>query len=122
MSLDLSLGLGHSGNQGPADDDKTNGWERLESELGSDQANMGSLWHQDLTGQWRRDWGGSMRRQRRWERQGLWKIGAPKRPDGVGTRSPRGKGKAVVADSDEDIDVIEYMVLREARDSLPIVE
>ncbi|KIW23563.1 uncharacterized protein PV07_11751 [Cladophialophora immunda] len=125
--------------------DEDSGWTDIESAL-SGPAKMGSLWHPDLARQWRRDWQGSVKRQRRWEQQGVWMLGAPKRlPAPEGGRSPGGKGKGVAGktttattattkrtahtpfpvlslDLNGEVDVIEYLVLREARDSLPRVE
>jgi hypothetical protein len=157
VALSMALGLGRSGGRrvrigavaGASASEKTsaegetNGWDVLESEL----APLDGLWLPLplplLKERWRNDWQGSMRRQQRWERQGLWKIGAPKRlspgllirrpsqspPMGKGKDKGKGKGKEqqhhyrYYADEyEEEIDVIEYLVLREARDSLPRVE
>ncbi|EXJ67318.1 uncharacterized protein A1O5_09331 [Cladophialophora psammophila CBS 110553] len=153
VNLGLNLGVGFpgeqhlpSGNTCLADED--NGWTVLESLLVGPWK-IGSLWHPDLALQWRRDWQGSAKRQRRWEQQGVWMLGAPKRipgkhgpgrPGRESGSSPDRKGKSkrtatatatrtgnmpfpkLSLDQDGEVDVIEYLVLREARDSLPRVE
>ena len=125
VNLSLSLGLGLAGD---CADDESCGWNVIESLL-SGGNKMGSLWHPELKEQWHQDWLGSMQRQRRWEQHGVWMIGAPKRlPERHGARSSESPGStsltvlAHMADRYGDIDVVEYLVLREARDSLPKVE
>lgn len=128
LTLSLNLGLGLTGSGGclGVEPDPRNGWNVVESLL---RPNVGVLWHEDLADQWRRDWQSSMQRQRQWQQQGLWKIGAPKRlsgdGDGIGGggRSPKGKARDLaVEEGYDDIDVVEYLVLREARDSLPKID
>ncbi|KIW97651.1 uncharacterized protein Z519_01235 [Cladophialophora bantiana CBS 173.52] len=152
VNLGLNLGVGFSGEHLPSGStslaDEDNGWTVLESLLFG-PSKMGSLWYPDLALQWRRDWQGSVKRQRRWEQQGVWMLGAPKRipceygpgrPGRESGSSPGGKGKSkrpatvtatrtarlpfpkLSLDQDGEVDVIEYLVLREARDSLPRVE
>ncbi|OAP63207.1 hypothetical protein AYL99_02434 [Fonsecaea erecta] len=138
VNLGLNLGLGY-GDVLLTDDD--NGWTGIESSLNG-PSKMGSLWHPDLALQWRQDWEGSVRRQRQWEHRGVWMLGAPKRLlGGKSERSPGGKGTQAATttttmttkashtpfpllslDQHGEVDVIEYLVLREARDSLPRIE
>lgn len=68
---------------------------------------MNILWLPGLKDMWEQSWFRTMERQRYWEDKVLLKIGAPVAEDPTG--SPK-------------VDLIEYMVLREARDSLPTVK
>lgn len=118
VHVSLGMRLNLSGLHDPADD---YGWSRIASGL---EGTMSGLWHPDLVQQWRNDWVGSMRRQREWETHGLLKIGVPRAVqvkwerascrEGSGRTTPEG------GESDSpDVDIIEYLVLRDARDSLP---
>ncbi len=134
MNLSLHLGLDIA-TCSPSYDNDSNRWTTIESLLGGSES-MGSLWHGELVEQWRRDWQGSLKRQRRWEKQGVWMIGAPKRLRRLGASSSRGENarvkrrdsvrsatvSEVAMERYGDVDIIEYLVLREARDSLPRVE
>jgi hypothetical protein len=131
VNLGLRLGLSRAGY---SPDCESDGWILIESLLsGTDR--MGSLWHSELTSLWLRDWQGSMKRQRRWEKQGVWMIGAPKRlPSRAGKSAPssgaknrrtedtRRPGSPSSLERYGDVDIIEYLALREARNSLPLVD
>ena len=80
------------------------GWGALKNEVAS---SMDVLWHEDLEGMWEQDWHTTMGRQRTWEQNGLLKIGAPVADEAI---------------NDAKVDLVEYLVLREARDSLPRIE
>ena len=67
------------------------------------QIMQGFIYHDYLADQWRACWKHSMQIQEEWEEHGLLKFGTPERPNGHG------------------VDIVEYMVLRDARDSLPII-
>ncbi|KIW65815.1 hypothetical protein PV04_08037 [Phialophora macrospora] len=131
VNLGLRLGLGRAGS---SPDCESDGWALIESLL-SGPDRMGSLWHSELTSLWRRDWQGSMKRQKRWGKQGVWMIGAPKRLPSHAGRSLQGSmaknrrpedtrrpGSPSSLDRSGDVDIIEYLVLREARNSLPLVD
>lgn len=144
LNLSLNLGLGLTGSTSREGDDGMHGWTVIESLLGGTDK-MGSLWHPTLVAQWECDWQGSMRRQRRWEQQGVWLIGVPKKSSRgrsgksrgtspvertSGSTSPATEGDVNAGipplmtpdENYDDVDIIEYLVLREARDSLPMVE
>ena len=80
------------------------GWDALKREIAT---NMDVLWQKDLEELWEQDWHSTMARQHQWEAYGLLKIGAPIVDANVG---------------DAKVDLVEYLVLREARDSLPRIE
>ena len=131
LSLHLNLGLGLTCESPALHDDDHSGWTMIESLLsGSDR--MDTLWHSELIPQWRLDWQESMKRQRRWEKRGVWMIGAPKRLAPRRRSSSKSEKvregmvapfvSATMLDRYGDVDIIEYLVLREARDSLPRVE
>jgi hypothetical protein len=80
------------------------GWEAMKEEISH---RLGSLWYPGLEEQWAQSWHTTMQRQHEWEEKGLLKIGAPL------TEGPDGEAK---------VDLVEYMVLREARDSLPGID
>ncbi|KIY03616.1 uncharacterized protein Z520_00307 [Fonsecaea multimorphosa CBS 102226] len=141
-NLGLNLGEGFVGELPPSGTaslaDEDSGWTNIEASLNG-PSKMGSLWHTDLALQWRRDWQGSVKRQRRWEQQGVWMIGVPKKilTGESGRSSPGGKGKRAAVSPERtshtpfpllslhqhgEIDAIEYLVLRDARDSLPRIE
>ncbi|KIW21282.1 hypothetical protein PV08_01862 [Exophiala spinifera] len=133
VSLGMRLNLNTS-HDPPDDDGDFYGWSRVASEL---EGAMSGLWHPGLIQRWRDDWVGSMRRQHEWETHGLLRIGVPRavqvkweragsRSSSSRRRSQERSGKGVrtttpgVHDTDSpDVDVIEYLVLRDARDSLP---
>ncbi|OAL34030.1 hypothetical protein AYO20_06678 [Fonsecaea nubica] len=141
VNLWLNLSQGSAGEPFPTSgsmslDDGARSWTEIETSLNG-PSKMGNLWHTDLVLQWRRDWEGSVKRQRRWEQEGVWMLGAPKRILNEESGSPGGKGQRVAATMkgtsyspfptlslarSGEIDVIEYLVLREARDSLPRIE
>lgn len=80
------------------------GWEALKEEVSQ---MMDLLWFAGLEHGWSQSWHSTMARQYEWEQQGLLKMGAPL------AEYPEGSSK---------VDLVEYMVLREARDSLPGVD
>lgn len=80
------------------------GWDALKSETAT---TMDVLWHKDFGELWEQDWHSTMARQHQWEEHGLLKIGAPIADANIG---------------DAKVDLVEYLVLREARDSLPRIE
>jgi hypothetical protein len=80
------------------------GWEAMKEEISH---RLGSLWYSGLEEDWAQSWHTTMHRQHEWEEKGLLKIGAPL------TEGPEGDAK---------VDLVEYMVLREARDSLPSID
>ncbi len=80
------------------------GYDALKSEIA---ANVDVLWCGGLEGVWEQSWHSTMTRQHSWEEHGLLKIGIPVAYTNIG---------------DTKIDLVEYLVLREARDSLPKIE
>lgn len=83
-------------------------WEVLELMLQND---MGDFWHESLVTRWRRDWIATIARQRDWEKRGLWDVGVPK------TLSLDGR-----SNGHDRIDIVEYLVFRDAKDALPMID
>lgn len=84
-----------------------NGWGFLESHL---KEPMGPFWHEGLAARWENDWMTTIARQQRWAGTGLWIIGAPRTLHADGR--PGGS---------EKVDVVEHLLLKDARDTLPFV-
>ncbi|KIW42212.1 uncharacterized protein PV06_05777 [Exophiala oligosperma] len=134
IHVSLAMRLNVNVNNGPAHNPVANeyGWSGIESEL--EGATMSGMWFSGLVQEWRNDWVNSMRRQQGWESHGLFKIGVPKavqvKWERAGSGSGRGRGHTERGrrttrlheredENSPDVDVIEYLVLRDARDSLP---
>lgn len=108
VSLDMALRAA-SGDESRIEDNSyiTNGWKVLESNL-KDQ--MGMFWHEELAERWKDDWMTTIARQQRWAGTGLWIIGAPKTLYADGRQG-----------GNEKVDVVEHLILKDARDTLPLV-
>lgn len=108
VSLDLALRAA-SGNQSHIEHESyvENGWKALESSL---KEQMGMFWHEELAERWKNDWMSTIARQQRWAGTGLWIIGAPKTLHADGRQG-----------GNEKVDVVEHLVLKDARDTLPFV-
>ncbi|KAK5050034.1 hypothetical protein LTR84_004154 [Exophiala bonariae] len=109
VSLDLALQAA-TGQQSNVQGETyiNNGWRILEAHL---KEPMGLFWHEELAGRWKHDWITTIARQQRWAATGLWIIGAPKTLHADGR--PGGS---------EKVDVVEHLLLKDARDTLPFVD
>jgi len=109
VSLDLALRAA-SGDEQRIEDNSyvINGWNVLESNL-KDQ--VGMFWHEELAERWKDDWTTTIARQQRWAGTGLWIIGAPNTLYADGRQG-----------GNEKVDVVEHLILKDARDTLPFVE
>lgn len=109
VSLDFALQAA-SGQQphGEGETYINNGWSFLESHL---KEPMGSFWHKGLAARWENDWMTTIARQQRWAGTGLWIMGAPKTLHADGRTG-----------GSEKVDVVEHLLLKDARDTLPFVE
>lgn len=109
VSLDLALQAA-TGQQSNVEGETyiNNGWRILESHL---REPMGLFWHGELAARWKHDWMTTIARQQRWAATGLWIIGAPRTLHADGR--PGGS---------EKVDVVEHLLLKDARDTLPFVE
>jgi hypothetical protein len=87
---------------GDSDNDTGSSWEALDADFLAQQF----LYTPALATQWRRSWEATVKRQREWEERALLQVGLPQR--------------ATEDEESESVD-IEYLVLREGRESLPRV-
>lgn len=92
-------------------------WEVLVKEL---QASTGDFWHTELASCWRDEWQRTIERQKQWRDLSLWKLGMPKKKHNTNSmvQSQAQKGASPIA-KETNTDLVEYLVLRDARDSLP---
>ena len=88
--------------------DPNGSWEVIRSVI---RSGMGRYWHERLAADWKRAWIAAVIRQKNWKDQGLFKTGVPR------TLTFDGR-----ANGHDRIHVVEYLVYRDARDSLPMIE
>lgn len=88
--------------------DANGSWEVIRSVI---RSGMGRCWHERLAADWKRSWIAAIIRQKSWQDQGLFKIGVPR------TLTFDGR-----ANGHDRIHVVEYLLYRDARDSLPMID
>ena len=76
------------------------------------QVSMGVLWNAELVKVWIAEWQRSVDRHQRWQDMGVWMLGFPVEQQG-------GQEHEVFTYKGADDNLLEYLILRDARDSLP---
>lgn len=90
-------------------------WHSLEMLIRDE---VSGFWNDDLAKEWKASWERTVKRHGEWRELGLWKLGMPKNHSAVKASSLTHSN--LVQDAQTG-DLVEYLLLRDARDSLPFI-